>query len=139
MSEAPDILLIRAAHARLRAGELEAAEVLCREALGGTAVQAEGWVPGRPRESHGADALKVSERPREPHRAHALNLLGAVLHASGRAGEAHEVFDELTRIEPDEARHWTNLGTVRRELGRYDQALDYLERSRRRYARRAIA
>jgi tetratricopeptide (TPR) repeat protein len=103
VSEAPDILreafrdartLIRAAHARLRAGELEAAEVLCREAL----------------------AL-------EPHRADALNVLGAVLHAMGRAGEAHEVFDELTQLEPDEARHWANLGTLRRELGRYDQAL----------------
>jgi tetratricopeptide (TPR) repeat protein len=103
VSEAPDILhdalrdvrtLIRAAHARLRAGELEAAEVLCREAL---AV--------------------------EPHRADVLNVLGAVLHATGRAGEALEVFDELTRLEPEEPRHWSNLGTIRRELGRYDQAL----------------
>jgi tetratricopeptide (TPR) repeat protein len=33
------------------------------------------------------------------------------------------VFDELTTLQPNDAAHWTNLGTVRRELGRYDHAL----------------
>lgn len=53
----------------------------------------------------------------------ALGLLGAVLHAQERYGDAELVFTELTRRLPTEGAHWMNLGTARRGAGKYEDAL----------------
>src|SRR5215472_8962116 len=76
------------------AGDLAAAERVCRGVLG--------------------------QSPRDPA---ALALLGAVLLAGQRYGEADETFGELTGSEPREPSHWINLGTARRGLGKLDDAL----------------
>jgi len=38
-------------------------------------------------------------------------------------GEAYEVFDKLTQLEPQQPLHWMNLGTARRALGQLEDAL----------------
>ncbi|HVY82046.1 MAG TPA: sulfotransferase [Steroidobacteraceae bacterium] len=86
--------LVSAALERLQRGDGGAAETLCREAL----------------------ALS-------PDHPGALGVLGMMLYGAGRTGEAHEVFDRLTQLAPNEPLHWMNLGTARRALGRYDDAL----------------
>ncbi len=86
--------LVSAAIARFEAGATAAAETLCREAL----------------------ALS-------PDHTGALGVLGMVLYGAARTGEAYEVFDRLTQLEPNEPLHWMNLGTARRALGQYDDAL----------------
>lgn len=86
--------LVDTALARLQAGDAAAAETLCREAL----------------------ALS-------PDHTGALGVLGMMLYGAARTGEAHEVFDRLTQLEPNEPLHWMNLGTARRALGQYDDAL----------------
>jgi len=77
------------------AGELAAAEGICRGVLGRS--------PGDPA---------------------ALALLGAVLLSGQRYGEANETFSELAAAEPGEPSHWINLGTARRGLGQLKEALD---------------
>lgn len=59
----------------------------------------------------------------------ALAILGAVLHAKQAYEEAERVFDELTRREPEVAVHWTNLGTTRRNLKRFQDALNCFSRA----------
>jgi tetratricopeptide (TPR) repeat protein len=59
----------------------------------------------------------------QPGHIHALALLGAILHAQERYGEAEGVFADLTRRQPSEGAHWMNLGTARRGAGKYDAAL----------------
>jgi tetratricopeptide (TPR) repeat protein len=86
--------LANAAMARLQAGDTAATETLCREAL-----------------------LLA------PDHLDALAVLGAMLYGARRPGEAHEVFDKLTQLQPDEPLHWMNLGTARRALGQYADAL----------------
>jgi tetratricopeptide (TPR) repeat protein len=86
--------LVRAALARLQAGDAAATETLCREAL--------AIAPDHPG---------------------ALGVLGMMLYGAQRSGEAYEVFDKLTQLQPDEPLHWMNLGTARRALGQYDDAL----------------
>lgn len=61
----------------------------------------------------------ASVAPKEP----VLNLWGAVLHALERYAEAETVFATLVEQQPKNAGYWMNLGTARRGLGRYDQAL----------------
>jgi tetratricopeptide (TPR) repeat protein len=53
----------------------------------------------------------------------ALTVLGAAQHAGGLHAEADLTFDELTRRDPRNPAHWMNLGTARRGLARYDDAL----------------
>lgn len=53
----------------------------------------------------------------------ALALLGAIRCAQQAYAEAERIFDDLARREPGEATHWMNLGTARRGLARYDDAL----------------
>jgi len=50
-------------------------------------------------------------------------LLGLVLHFEERFGEAEEIFAELVLQEPQEPAHWANLGTARRGVKRFDEAL----------------
>jgi tetratricopeptide (TPR) repeat protein len=59
----------------------------------------------------------------DPKHPAALAVLGLVLHGAARFGEAQEVFLELTRLEPQVALHWMNLGTARRGLTDLDGAL----------------
>ncbi len=76
------------------AGELAAAEAACRRAL--------------------------AKSPGDPN---ALALLGVMFLAEQRYGEANQAFSDLAEHEPQEASHWSNLGTARRGLGQFDQAL----------------
>src|SRR5882757_2326533 len=50
-------------------------------------------------------------------------LLGLVLFAEARYGEAEAVFSELASREPRDPMHWINLGTARRGGKRWDAAL----------------
>jgi len=52
-----------------------------------------------------------------------LSQEAARLLAAGRDAEALPVCRELARRAPGEARHWVNLGTLLRRLGRLDEAL----------------
>jgi tetratricopeptide (TPR) repeat protein len=79
----------------IQAGDFAAAEAACRGALAHS--------PGDPA---------------------ALALLGAILLAGQRYGEANETFGELTTSEPQEPSHWNNLGTARRGLGQFQEALN---------------
>ena len=63
------------------------------------------------------------------HHAGALEVLGEVLLAQGRAEEAVRVFNALTLMQPTVAAHWQNLGTVLRPAGRHEQALAAFERA----------
>ena len=98
-SSDPEVLAVEALR-HLSAGDLAAAELACRTALG-------------------VDARHVS----------ASTSLGAVLLAQGRFGEAQSVFSELLQREPEVASHWVNLGTARRGMREYDQALQAYARA----------
>ncbi|HEY2678024.1 MAG TPA: sulfotransferase [Steroidobacteraceae bacterium] len=98
-SSDPDILAVQALRS-LSAGDLAAAEIDCRTALG-------------------IDAKNVS----------AGAALGAVLLAQGRFGESQAVFSDLLQREPDIASHWINLGNARRGMREYDQALQAFARA----------
>jgi Flp pilus assembly protein TadD len=50
-------------------------------------------------------------------------LLGIVLLAEARFGEAEAIFGELAADEPRQPANWSNLGTARRGAGRLDEAL----------------
>jgi tetratricopeptide (TPR) repeat protein len=82
------------------AGDLAAAEAACRSAL--------------------------ATRPDDPT---AFALLGMVFLAEQRYGEANETFGDLAEREPQEASHWINLGTARRGLRQFDQALSAYARA----------
>lgn len=58
-----------------------------------------------------------------------LNLWGAVLHALERHTEAEAVFAKLVEQQPGNASYWMNLGTARRGVGHYDQALQAYTRA----------
>src|SRR5437868_10354189 len=78
----------------LRANKLDDAEVSCR------------------------GALSI-----DPDSTGALSVLGSILLTGERHTAAAEIFDELSRRQPGEPTHWLNLGTARRGMGRYDDAL----------------
>jgi Flp pilus assembly protein TadD len=59
----------------------------------------------------------------DPAHIDALTRLGLALMAQSRDGEALAVYQDLTRLQPQRAAHWVNLGTVLRRLRRYDEAL----------------
>lgn len=86
--------LLREALAAFNAGRLDLAEKRCQQLLS-----------------------------RAPGNVRVLGLHGAVLHALERYADAESVFGELTRIEPNTALHWMNLGTARRGAGKYEEAL----------------
>ena len=68
-------------------------------------------------------SLQAAERQaREQLRSHPrdeniLTLLGISVQMQGRANDAAEYFEQLTRIHPDEPVHWNNLGSVLRQAG----------------------
>ena len=86
--------LVSSAVSRLSRGELDAAEVYCRQAL----AQQKGHMG-------------------------ALAVLGSVMHSLARFREAESLFTELTERAPDTAVYWSNLGTTRRATGKFDAAL----------------
>jgi tetratricopeptide (TPR) repeat protein len=98
-SSDPEALAIEGLR-HLSVGDQAAAELACRTALG-------------------IDARNVS----------ACNVLGAVLLAQGRFGEALSVFSDLVEREPEVASHWINVGTARRGMREYDQALQAYARA----------
>ncbi len=78
----------------LNRGDLDLAEVHCRQALA-----------------------------MEPQHIGALAVLGGVLHGLARFREAESLFADLTERAPGTASFWMNLGTVRRATGKLDAAL----------------
>lgn len=78
----------------LNRGDLDLAEVHCRQALA-----------------------------MEPKHIGALAVLGGVLHGLARFREAESLFADLTERAPGTASFWMNLGTVRRATGKLDAAL----------------
>jgi tetratricopeptide (TPR) repeat protein len=64
-----------------------------------------------------------------PGHSDALSVLGLVLHGAHRFGEAEQVFQQLTQLQPAEPVHWMNLGTARRGLGNPDGALPAFARA----------
>ena len=79
--------------AAIQQGRLQAAEQLAREQLRG----------------HPADE-------------NILTLLGLSVQMQGRPGDAAEFFRELTRLQPDAAIHWNNLGSVLRDARQGESA-----------------
>jgi tetratricopeptide (TPR) repeat protein len=63
------------------------------------------------------------------HHPGALEVLGTVLNSQGRHEDAARVFNALTLMQPQVARHWQNLGTVLRPIRQYTQALAAFERA----------
>jgi tetratricopeptide (TPR) repeat protein len=59
-----------------------------------------------------------------PGEAAAINLVAIALNARGRHGDAAQLFAELTRLQPQERSHWSNLGTALRAEGQLQPALD---------------
>src|SRR5262245_24076304 len=53
----------------------------------------------------------------------ALNLVAIALHAQGKHADAAQLFDQLTRLEPQDRAHWDNLGTSLRASGQLERAL----------------
>ena len=101
MSAAPDPdTLAQLALQDLQNGQVAAAESKCLQALA---------VKGR--------------HPR------ALSVLGVILHSRGRDEDAVRVFNALTQFEPNDARHWENLGAALRPTKRYDAALAAYDRA----------
>ncbi len=92
-SETPDELLRRAFES-LTHGDPATAEAYCRRVLAAV-----------------------------PQHLLAMSILGPALSAQGRYSEATVVFTELTRGDPAERSHWTNLGTALRNGRRFDEAL----------------
>ena len=66
---------------------------------------------------------------KQQHHPGALEVLGEVLVAEGRHEDAVRVFNILTIMQPQVARHWQNLGTVLRPIGCHAQALAAFERA----------
>jgi tetratricopeptide (TPR) repeat protein len=58
-----------------------------------------------------------------PGHAEALRLLAELCFAQGRAGEALEAYDEISRSAPDDAETSYNRGVVLSALGRHEEAL----------------
>jgi tetratricopeptide (TPR) repeat protein len=71
-----------------------------------------------------AERLARDALVRWPGQPAALNLLAIALQAQGRHVDATPLFEELTRLEPGTAAHWTNLGTTLRAERRLPGALD---------------
>jgi tetratricopeptide (TPR) repeat protein len=65
------------------------------------------------------------------HHPGALEVLGTALNSQGRHEDAVRIFNALTLIEPQVARHWQNFGTVLRQAKRYAQSLTAFERALR--------
>jgi len=51
-----------------------------------------------------------------------LTLLGLSVQMQGRPGDAAVYFEELTRLQPDAAMHWNNLGSILRDAGQGERA-----------------
>ena len=77
------------------------------------------------------DAQEKCLRVLSSHQHHpaALELLGTILNSQGRYEDAVRVFNALTLIQPQVARHWENLGSVMRPTARREQARAAFERA----------
>jgi tetratricopeptide (TPR) repeat protein len=105
MSGTPDVeqsanALVATAVSALNRGELDLAEVHCRQAL----------------------AL-------EPGHLGALAVLGSALFSLARFREAESLFQELADRSPQTSSSWMNLGTARRASGKLDEALSAYARA----------
>jgi tetratricopeptide (TPR) repeat protein len=69
-------------------------------------------------ESCGRRALKM-----RPAHLGALNLLGVSLNAQGKYPKSSQIFSELARRDPENAKHWMNLGTSLRGQQRHAESL----------------
>ncbi|HSC09771.1 MAG TPA: sulfotransferase [Rhodanobacteraceae bacterium] len=69
-----------------------------------------------------AEQLARDELRAHPGDESILTLLGLSVQLQGRPGDAAVYFEELTRLHPDAALHWNNLGSVLREAGRSEPA-----------------
>jgi len=69
-----------------------------------------------------AEQLAREELRAHPTDESILTLLGLSVQMQGRPGDAAVYFEELTRLHPDSALHWNNLGSVLREAGRIEAA-----------------
>src|SRR5215471_17712720 len=65
-----------------------------------------------------AERLAREQLRADPAHVDVLVLLGLSLQMQGRPAEAIASFEDLTRLQPGAALHWSNLGTVLREAGR---------------------
>jgi tetratricopeptide (TPR) repeat protein len=89
----PELIATEAVR-HLKAGDLAAAELACRNVLAAT-----------------------------PKQTSANTLLGVVLLNQGRYAEAQAIFTDLAEREPNEPSYWINMGNARRGMGEYDGAL----------------
>ena len=81
---------------------------------------------GRPEQAEAACRALLRVEPRH---IGALSVLGASLHAQGRAAEAIRTFSDLTALQPAERSHWTNLGTSLRLERKHEDALAAYQRA----------
>ena len=58
-----------------------------------------------------------------------LSALALALGARGRAAEALPLYERLVALQPEQARHWSNLGNCLCELHREREALEPLQRA----------
>jgi tetratricopeptide (TPR) repeat protein len=91
---------LRSAYAALAAGNVALAEVDCRRAL-----------------------------VRSPEHSGALSLIGFIEISAGRFGEALPIFERLCRLEPQQASHWSNLGTALRGTAEPEDSLKAFARA----------
>jgi tetratricopeptide (TPR) repeat protein len=64
-----------------------------------------------------------------PDRPEVLTMLAIVLQARGRSPEAVPLLEQLVKLQPGLAPHWSNLGTVLRAAGKLDDALKAYEQA----------
>jgi Flp pilus assembly protein TadD len=69
---------------------------------------------GHPQEAERLTRAYLATAPRDED---ALVILGICLQEQGRAAEAVEPYRQLTRMQPQSATYWNNLGTVLRSAG----------------------
>jgi Flp pilus assembly protein TadD len=69
-----------------------------------------------------AEQLAREQLHRYPTDENILTLLGLSVQMQGRPNDAVEFFRELTRLQPEAAMHWNNLGSVLRDAGQGEGA-----------------
>ena len=91
---------LKLASVQLQAGQLAAAEAICRQVL-----------------------VQHSLHPE------ALHLLGAIASTTGRYGEALELLSKAVAQAPNQASYHSNLGETYRRMGRLEEAVDCFQRA----------
>lgn len=77
-----------------------------------------------------AERWARAELRHAPAQVAALTILALALSQQQRADDALPVYQQLTRLQPRVAEHWSNLGNCLCELGRERDALDPLQTAR---------